>query len=270
MIIDADLETAEQHLPYRHFINHGIEVIHKQIFEIVVFPFDLNGNFLPGIDKVGITDYRRHGQSCLGKRFFWCFTEAPYADIGHVFKMFPILPATHVLNSIDIIVANNMGPDMLEFKLLLLVIVANGAPVLAWDIFKQHYAHPVDFGIKLPDGSALFGPAKTWRGLIASLLAAAVCAELLGLPASTGLMIAIAAMMGDLLSSFIKRRLGIESSGKAPGLDQIPESFLPLLAVKSSFDLDWKTLFLLVAFFFILEISISPLLYRLRIRKHPY
>ncbi len=159
---------------------------------------------------------------------------------------------------------------MLEFKLLLLVLIANGAPVLAWDIFKERLATPLDGGIRLADGQPLFGNAKTWRGILASITVTPLCATLLGLTANIGLAIAAAAMAGDLFSSFIKRRLGIESSGKAPGLDQIPESFLPLLAVKSSFDLDWKTLFLLVAVFFILEISISPLLYRLGIRKRPY
>jgi CDP-2,3-bis-(O-geranylgeranyl)-sn-glycerol synthase len=35
-------------------------------------------------------------------------------------------------------------------------------------------------------------------------------------------------MSGDLLSSFIKRRLGIISSRSAPLLDQLPETLLPL------------------------------------------
>ncbi len=165
---------------------------------------------------------------------------------------------------------NNMGPDMLEFKLLLLVLVANGAPVIAWDIFKERYALPLDAGLKLADGLPLFGSAKTWRGIIASLAVTPLFAELLGLNASIGFTIATAAMAGDLFSSFCKRRLGIESSGKAPGLDQIPESLLPLLAVKNQFDLDWETISLLVAMFFVLEITISPLLYQLGIRKRPY
>ena len=37
-------------------------------------------------------------------------------------------------------------------------------------------------------------------------------------------------MTGDLFSSFIKRRFGSAPSSQALGLDQIPESLLPLVA----------------------------------------
>ena len=35
-------------------------------------------------------------------------------------------------------------------------------------------------------------------------------------------------MAGDLLSSFTKRRMRLASSSMAPGIDQVPESVLPL------------------------------------------
>ncbi len=159
---------------------------------------------------------------------------------------------------------------MLEFKLLVLLVIANGAPVIAWDLFKDHGTWPVDFGIKLADGRPVVGPSKTWRGLLASLAATPCTALLLGLPWVVGLTMALAAMLGDLLSSFIKRRLHIEPSGRAWGLDQIPESLLPLLLVKERFSLDWDAIGQLVAVFFFLEVTLSPLLYQLGIRKRPY
>ncbi|HEB77965.1 MAG TPA: CDP-archaeol synthase [Methylothermaceae bacterium] len=159
---------------------------------------------------------------------------------------------------------------MLNFKLLLLVVVANGAPVLAWDLLRDRYARPVDAGRRFYDGRPWLGASKTWRGLIASLAMTTATAPLLGLPWHTGLMIALAAMAGDLLSSFSKRRLGIETSARAMGLDQIPESLLPLLVVKDRYGLRWEDIVLLVALFFILEVTISPLLYHLGIRKRPY
>lgn len=164
----------------------------------------------------------------------------------------------------------NMGITMLEFKLLLLLLVANGAPVLAWDLWKDTWAHPVDGGIRLVDGRRLLGNAKTWRGIVASLLATTLAAKILGLTPETGLQMAAMAMAGDLFSSFLKRRLGIEDSGQAPGLDQIPESLLPLLVIRSPMGLSWPNILLLVALFFLLEVSLSPLLYRLGIRKRPY
>lgn len=159
---------------------------------------------------------------------------------------------------------------MLEFKLLILLLLANGAPVIAWSLFKDHGNLPVDFGIRLVDGQPVFGPSKTWRGLFASLIATACSAPLLALPWETGLRVAAAAMLGDLLASFLKRRLKIAPSGKAWGLDQIPESLFPLLLVKERFHLDGYTIAQLVAAFFLLEVLLSPWLYQLGIRKRPY
>ncbi|GAB6067366.1 CDP-2,3-bis-(O-geranylgeranyl)-sn-glycerol synthase [Methylothermus subterraneus] len=159
---------------------------------------------------------------------------------------------------------------MLEFKLQVLLLVANSAPVLAFDLMKDRLAWPVDLGLSFCDGRPLLGPAKTWRGLLAALMAACLAALLLGLSCTVGLTIGAGAMAGDMLSSFFKRRLNIETSGRAMGLDQIPESLLPLLLVKERFDLDWHAIALLVAVFFLLEVSLSPLLYRLGLRKRPY
>ncbi len=158
----------------------------------------------------------------------------------------------------------------MQFKLLCLLLVANGAPVIAWDLLGERFAWPVDGGRRWRDGRPLLGPSKTWRGLGAALLATPAAAVALGLPWATGLMVAAGAMAGDLLSSFVKRRLTIEPSGKARGLDQIPESLLPLLAVRDRYGLGWGDIALLVAVFFVLEMTISPLLYRLGIRKRPY
>jgi len=159
---------------------------------------------------------------------------------------------------------------MLEIKLLLLLMVANGAPVIAWDLFKERIAWPLDMGIRLADNRPLFGPAKTWRGIVASLVMTPLCALAFELTWQTGFIVAVMAMMGDLISSFCKRRLGIESSGKALGLDQIPESLLPLLAVRDICGLDRLSIALLTGLFFVLEVSLSPTLYRLGIRKRPY
>jgi CDP-2,3-bis-(O-geranylgeranyl)-sn-glycerol synthase len=78
------------------------------------------------------------------------------------------------------------------------------------------------------------------------------------------------AMLGDLLASFIKRRLAIPPSGIAPGLDQIPESLLPLLAVRGVLDLSWLQISLIVVTFIALDYLLSFVLYRLHIRQHPY
>lgn len=158
----------------------------------------------------------------------------------------------------------------LALKLLLLLITANGAPVLARYLLRSRWDRPVDAGRIFNDGQALLGPSKTWRGVIAALLVTPVIAWLLFLPPGIGLLIAAAAMLGDLLSSFIKRRLRIASSGMALGLDQIPESLLPLLAVRTQVGLDPIDIAQITLAFMALELALSQLLYHLHIRKQPY
>ncbi|MFN3920414.1 MAG: CDP-archaeol synthase [Methylohalobius sp.] len=159
---------------------------------------------------------------------------------------------------------------MLEFKLLTLIIVANGAPVIAYDLMKDRLALPIDLGFAFFDGRPILGSAKTWRGILASLAATSLSAQLLGLYWTVGFEVATGAMTGDMLSSFLKRRLNIEPSGRAIVLDQIPESLFPLLLVREKLGLEWGTIVQLVAVFFLLELSLSPMLYRLGLRKRPY
>jgi CDP-2,3-bis-(O-geranylgeranyl)-sn-glycerol synthase len=74
----------------------------------------------------------------------------------------------------------------------------------------------------------------------------------------------------DLLASFIKRRLGYPPSSRARLLDVFPEALLPMLALQSVLRLDKWDILLTTLIFFVLEASISPLLYRLHIRNRPY
>ena len=159
---------------------------------------------------------------------------------------------------------------MLELKLLLLVIVANIAPVLARNVLGGLWARPIDGGLVLGDGQPLFGPSKTWRGLAAALLLTAVAALLLRLPFGFGLLIATVSMLGDLLSSFIKRRLGRASSSQFLGLDQIPEALLPLIVGRLWLDYSWLTVIVISLLFMLLEMLSSPILFRLGIRRRPY
>ena len=155
-------------------------------------------------------------------------------------------------------------------KLLLLVFVANGAPILARWLMAGRLAYPVDAGYRFIDARPLLGQAKTWRGIFASVLATVLLAILLELGWVAGLLVACGAMAGDLLSSFIKRRCALPASAKAPLLDQIPESLLPLLLVAPAFALRAADIILLVILFFVFELLLSKILYRIGIRQQPY
>ena len=153
---------------------------------------------------------------------------------------------------------------------LILLLVANGAPVLANNFLGRHYAWPVDSGFKLTDGRSLFGDTKTWRGLVAAAGMTGAAAILLGTEPWIGILFGGLAMTGDLLSSFIKRRLGKEESTRARGLDTVPESLLPVWVLKEQFELSYVDIVLIVVLFFMVEEGLSPLLYKWHIRKRPY
>lgn len=155
-------------------------------------------------------------------------------------------------------------------ELLILLALANGAPVIAKKIFRDHLSAPLDGGALFFDGRPVFGPSKTVRGVILALGATALGATLLGLGWQTGILVAGLAMAGDLLSSFIKRRLGRPASSRAIGLDQIPESLLPLLACRGPLLLSWADVLAVATLFLVGELLLSRLLYKAHIRDQPY
>ncbi len=159
---------------------------------------------------------------------------------------------------------------LLVAKLLLLLSAANSAPVVAKNLLGDRFSEPLDGGWRLPDGRPVFGPSKTIRGVIAAAVVTSICAPLLGLSWSTGLAVGVAAMAGDLFSSFCKRRLALASSSMAPGLDQVPESLLPGVVCIFLLGLTISDVVLAVALFWVGEVVLSKLFFRLGLRDRPY
>jgi CDP-diglyceride synthetase len=156
------------------------------------------------------------------------------------------------------------------FRVLMLLVVANGAPVMADRLWGRRYAKPIDAGLELPDGKPLFGKAKTWRGMLASVAATSAASGLIGWEWATGAVFALYVMIGDLISSFIKRRLKLKESSRARGLDTLPESVLPSSLLKEALGLSWGDIALIGIGFLLIEEWISPILYKLHIKKRPY
>jgi CDP-2,3-bis-(O-geranylgeranyl)-sn-glycerol synthase len=71
----------------------------------------------------------------------------------------------------------------------------------------SRFNQAIDFDAIWTDGQPLLGRSKTIRGLVLSLVITAALAPVVGLPWIAGLLIADSAMAGDLLISFLKRRL---------------------------------------------------------------
>ncbi|TIO05579.1 CDP-archaeol synthase [Mesorhizobium sp.] len=153
---------------------------------------------------------------------------------------------------------------------LILLTLANGVPVLAKKMLGDWLVWPIDGGWLFWDGRPLLGRSKTLRGLVLAIMAAAMGGPLVGLDIETGALVGLNAMIGDMLSSFIKRRLRLAPSAEAPGLDQVPESLLPFLAVKNLVGFSGWDILIGVGAFWIGELVFSRLLYMLRIRDRPY
>ena len=155
-------------------------------------------------------------------------------------------------------------------QVLVLLIVANGAPVITGKVLANRFSRPIDNGLYLGDGYRLFGNSKTWRGLFSAVFFTTTVAILFGIQPITGVLFGILTMIGDLLTSFIKRRRGNIESSRARGLDAVPESLLPLCLLKDSLALNLIDITLIVMLFFLIEEFVSPILYRLHIRNQPY
>jgi CDP-2,3-bis-(O-geranylgeranyl)-sn-glycerol synthase len=153
---------------------------------------------------------------------------------------------------------------------LVLLTVANTAPLFAKKILGPRLAYPLDGGTRFLDKRPLLGRSKTIRGVVVAILAAGGCAPIVGVEPEVGALMAAAAMAGDLFSSFVKRRLDLPPSSQALGLDQIPESLLPLLVGRQALSLSGIDILIAIVIFFAGELFFARLFYRLHLRDQPY
>ena len=139
-----------------------------------------------------------------------------------------------------------------------LIAAANIVPPVARILVGSRFSRPLDGGRVWVDGRPLFGKTKTVRGVVLAVLAGALIGYVMGVGATLGAAAAIAAMAGDIASSFCKRRLGLRSSVPAPGLDQIPESLLPAIVCAAPMSLLWYDVVMVVALFAAGDAILSP------------
>ncbi len=133
---------------------------------------------------------------------------------------------------------------------------------------------PIDLGRNFSDGRRWLGDGKTYRGLVLGIASgiAAGCVQLMLQPASpfgrvplhtltSVLLMASGALMGDLVKSFFKRRLGKEQGESWPLADQY-DLVLGAFALLAIFDPEWlATRLTIPAILFIL--LLTPLLHKL-------
>ncbi len=134
-------------------------------------------------------------------------------------------------------------------KVILFLLWVNGLPPLANMIWGERFNQPMDGGRLWFDGRPILGSHKTIRGLLISILGGAAVSPFLGLPWWVAAIAASLAMAGDMLTSFIKRRLDTPSGKDRFGLDQFFESAFPLLFLNSFLRLSLGNIIVILLFF---------------------
>jgi CDP-2,3-bis-(O-geranylgeranyl)-sn-glycerol synthase len=85
-----------------------------------------------------------------------------------------------------------------------------------------------------------------------------------------GALVGATAMAGDCMASFLKRRLGLAISSMALGLDQVPESLLPAISMRAYAELSALDIMMVVLIFFVVELAVFRVFFRLGLRERPY
>jgi CDP-2,3-bis-(O-geranylgeranyl)-sn-glycerol synthase len=168
--------------------------------------------------------------------------------------------------------------------LLLPAYAANGLAPFA----KYTGSHPIDGG-RLWRGRAILGKGKTWEGLFIGVLAAVLVSliqfaafphlpwglspmplNIVTMSLGLGIMLGLGSMAGDMIGSFIKRRINLGRGKPAPILDQ--DDFVLGAFVFASLivavEISWLALFLIITP--VIHVTASFIGYKLGIKKDPW
>ncbi len=167
------------------------------------------------------------------------------------------------------------------FYLMLPAYFANMAPVI---VKKMNlFVFPIDFDKKL-NKKPILGKNKTFRGLIFGIIFAIIVAYLQFLLYKAeffkdisfidyqnwllfGLLIGLGALMGDLVKSFFKRRLGLKPGAKFVPFDQTDFVVGALVFIMPFFNLTLKIFITSLLLSFILHIVVNHTAFYLRVRN---
>ncbi len=152
-------------------------------------------------------------------------------------------------------------------------MIANAMPVL----IKQ--GKPIDNYRVWIDGKRVLGDGKTWEGFITGLiggyLASIVISTLLQQPFLVPLLFlaALFGLLGDIVESFFKRRLGLKRGDPLPIMDQLDFALSTTLFyyIIGAIDINKTSLVILALIIIALTHIISnTIAYILGLKKHPW
>ncbi len=133
---------------------------------------------------------------------------------------------------------------------------------------------PLDGGRSLPDGKRILGDGVTIRGTLGGILIGTSVGGIQGSVSSTlsfglalGLAMGLGAIVGDMAGSFVKRRLGIQRGGSAPGLDQLGFLILALAFASILTTVSSTRVMILLILTPTIHLCTNAIAYQLRIKK---
>jgi len=148
---------------------------------------------------------------------------------------------------------------------------ANAAPVVLGG------GPPLDMGKKFLDGRRILGDGKTARGFVGGLIVGTIVGLLQGVARAPlreylllGFLLALGALLGDLASSFVKRRLGIERGGAAPGLDQLSFVVAALILASPVKVPPWQVIAVILIITPPIHLATNFVGYKLGLKGRPY
>ncbi len=134
-------------------------------------------------------------------------------------------------------------------QIVIFLWLINFVPPLLALIFHDKLNRPVDANKTFFDGQPFLGSHKTIRGITGAVVCGGVASHLFSFTIFEGIMIATLSMLGDLITSFFKRRLKKPSGTVIPGVDQFLEAFLPLIFWKHITSISWFWVAIAMALF---------------------
>lgn len=146
--------------------------------------------------------------------------------------------------------------------------IANMTPLIVAKILPKR--RPMDLGKYWIDGRRILGDNKSIEGFASGLLSGLLVGYFLN-DVLRGFLMGLGAMIGDVLGSFIKRRLGVSQGGSAPLLDQYLFVLIALLLCHSAgYTMTSEQFMVILIATPILHVSSNYVAYLLRIKRKPF
>ena len=142
---------------------------------------------------------------------------------------------------------------------------------------------PIDFGKKFFDGRALLGKGKTFKGTIfgigAGIIVAAAINGLLFKQTAQyysnhyvliASILVVLAILGDIIGSFIKRRMNIERGQPVLLLDQLDFVIVPMLFLLLQNLISFAEIIIVLAITLIVHKAANYIAFKFKLKKVPW